>query len=48
MEATADHAGASAEAVGIDSDIPRAVKNGHGSEAWTRTIDSIRHGGANM
>lgn len=50
MGATADHILAASEAVGIDLDLPRAVKAhydraiaaGKGGDNWTRLIDGIR------
>ncbi|MGP4022807.1 NAD(P)-dependent oxidoreductase [Actinomadura sp. 3N407] len=50
MGATADHIHATAESVGIDTALPRAVQTlyrraidgGHGTDGWTRTIDGIR------
>lgn len=49
MGATADHIVSASEAAGIDTDLPRvvqalyrrAIKEGHGSDGWTRTIDGI-------
>lgn len=50
MGATADHILATAESVGIDTQLPRAVQtlyrraidDGHGTDGWTRTIDGAR------
>jgi 3-hydroxyisobutyrate dehydrogenase-like beta-hydroxyacid dehydrogenase len=50
MGATADHICTTAESVGIDTELPRAVQSlyrraiedGHGTDGWTRTIDGIR------
>lgn len=50
MGATADHIHATAESVGIATDLPhavralyhRAIADGYGADGWTRTIDGIR------
>lgn len=50
MGATSDHIVETSRALGLDLALPlavqahyrRAIENGHGSDNWTRVIDSIR------